>query len=232
MQSKIHRFTKTGSLLLLSLFFLGVSRAEEMQGPHFQFFNKGLTCASHGRFPADSSTNGLFRKGLMISSFHTLVPIATGILLTSVSRGQTPYKTVGKLLLGYGFLLGPSMGHFYLKNARRGFTGLLIRSFGTLLIAGAAVGAAASALCEDDCYADDILGGTCRNACPSDAEITRAFFALAIPGAVLLSWSIIKGFLSLKKSAAELQRKNEKLGFFLEYRNQFRLVQIRLTYSF
>ncbi len=220
-------FMKIILFWVLSLSFFNLGRTEELH--YLQPFGK----SNNYPFPTDHFTNELFRKGLMVSSLHTFIPIGTGVLLmTLTSDSQNDYKTAGKFLFGYGLLLGPSMGHFYLKNAKRGYTGLLIRSLGTLIIAGAAIGVGVSGLCEDDCYADDILNDTCQSDCPSDAEITRTFLSLAIPSAALISWSIIKGFLSLKKSAKELHEKNEKLGLFLKPGNGFKSLQIQLTYSF
>ena len=117
------------------------------------------------------------------------------------------------------------------SGSRRGVTGVLMRSSGALLIAGAAVAATVSALCEPNCPLWDQVHGTCENNCPSDAEITRGFLALAIPGATLMVWGTIKGFLSLKDSARELHSQ-DKFGIRLGYERQSKTVQIQLTYAF
>ena len=106
---------KTILITVLLLISFNLCQAQEAQKSAFRFSLKKF--------------NASYQKSLMISSFHTFIPIGMGILLLASSNdNQTQFKTAGKLLFGSGLLLGPSIGHFYLKNAKRGYTGLLIRS--------------------------------------------------------------------------------------------------------
>ena len=170
------------------------------------------------RISIQEQTTDIIGKGQkrahQISILHTMLPITSGLAFVFSNE----LKGVGALLVGYGIIVGPSTGHIYLKNSRRAITGVLIRSFGTFIISATAIGVAISGLCERDC--------------PSDEEIQRTFWAVAIPSAALITWSMVKGFLTLKTSARELYDKGNGLGLLLKHGNDLKSFQVQLTYSF
>lgn len=219
-------------LFLSCLTILTLHQAVVAQRTGMQFDGASFRKPFSFQDSQDDAISKSYRAGLAFSAIHTLVPMALGTILVISDNGDRASGwSAGRLLFGYGVLVGPSMGHFWLRNPGRGTTGLLIRSTGALLIASAAVAAALGALCEPNCSILDEFNGTCENDCPSDAEIMRGFYVLAIPSAALIVWSTIKGFLSLKDSARELHERN-KLGLLLGYERQSRTIQIQLTYAF
>lgn len=157
------------------------------------------------------------KRALKISSFNTLLPIATGLAIIFNANENGSIKKAGTILIGYGVLLGPSTGHIYLNNPGRAITGFLMRSFGALVIYGAAVAARLSGLCEYNC--------------PSDEEIERRFWSMTAISTAFITWSMVQGFLSLKKSARELYKKEHRIGLYLKYDKNMSF-QVGLSYSF
>ncbi|HNJ72219.1 MAG TPA: hypothetical protein PL129_06950, partial [bacterium] len=103
--------------------------------------------------PADSSRSVIIKRGLNASypqmngktslhpkknateaflwnAGHTVLPVvAGGYILNKLDT----YETAGSLAMGYGLLIGPSMGNFYAQDYGRGFLGIGIRTAGTAL---------------------------------------------------------------------------------------------------
>ena len=71
------------------------------------------------------------RTATSYSVFGTLFPAALGFGLISNSSGSNGMGPLGGMSLGFGLLVGPSMGHFYADNNKKGVNGLLVRLLGT-----------------------------------------------------------------------------------------------------
>jgi hypothetical protein len=73
-------------------------------------------------------------KAIWKSVFHFLIPTLTGFaVVTNQNKfGQSGdvLERVGAALIGYGFLVGPSIGHFYANANRKGMNGVMIRTGG------------------------------------------------------------------------------------------------------
>ena len=150
------------------------------------------------------------KSALKVSLSHSLLPIGIGLSLLLTEQ----FSGVGSLLIGYGAIAGPSAGHFYLKNTQRAITGALLRSIGIFLIYQA------------------VFVASCEYNCPSNRRLEREFLMIAISGTALVSWSFIKGFLTLKDSARDLYSTGVRLGLLLKPGNDLKSFQVQLSYSF
>ncbi len=141
--------------------------------------------------PADSSRSVIIKRGLnasypqmnrktslhskknateafLWSAGHTVLPVvAGGYILNKLDT----YETAGSFAVGYGFLIGPSMGNFYAQDFGRGLLGVGIRTAGTALF----YSGVADAL-QDDWFDDE--GNDSRG--DGGAKITGGFIIYTI----------------------------------------------------
>lgn len=82
------------------------------------------------------------------SLWGTVVPLAAGIALAGTDATD-PDGLPAFLLIAGGAAFGPSLGHFYAGNVRRGMTGAGIRT-GVMLTTLAVVGALCDGCAEED----------------------------------------------------------------------------------
>lgn len=114
-----------------------------------------VSCAPRARaqeFPASADSLRGMKSGstaFLLSFLGTAVPIGSAVL--AASRAQD--GSAGALILG-GYMLGPSLGHFYAGRPGRAFAGIGIR---TIALIG--LGAAIVATWNNDNSAGDALGG-------------------------------------------------------------------------
>lgn len=74
--------------------------------------------------------------GLLLSVGSTVLPTVVGVM----SLHRESNIALGTMLLGYGGILGPSMGNFYAGDKKRGMIGTAIRLGAWLLVSGVTTG--------------------------------------------------------------------------------------------
>lgn len=77
------------------------------------------------------------KNALLISLFNTVIPAGISGIMLSGNGTLTGDKV---LLMGYGALLGPSMGYFYIGMIGRGLGGWALRTTGALVAASGTFG--------------------------------------------------------------------------------------------
>lgn len=91
---------------------------------------------------------------VLLSTLGTVVPVAVGLAVTGQEdRYGRKDDTTPALLIWSGYLIGPSLGHFYAGRPGRAFAGVGIRALATV-----AVGAAIAATWNEESSAADALG--------------------------------------------------------------------------
>lgn len=73
------------------------------------------------------------KKALRRSLWHTLAPSAAGVALALLSDDERVDNLAG-LSVGYGLMIGPSMGSLYARDWYRGLNGFVFRSLGVGMV--------------------------------------------------------------------------------------------------
>lgn len=198
------------SLLIFNSAYVGAADPTQSGS---RSFRESLAGTENQEF--DARIRLLHQKAQRISLLNTVLPTVAGIYLMA---SYDDLKKEGAWVLAYGLLVGPSTGHVYLENTKRAVTGFLFRSLGTVVVFSSLVAAGLSGLCEYDC--------------PSDAEVERGMYFGIVTGSALITWSAVKGFLSLNQSALELWQKRNRVDFNVLPGPEFGSFQLQLTYHF
>lgn len=76
------------------------------------------------------SSNTTVNQARWRAFLHTVLPIGMGILMSSSNQN---YRFLGQIPILYGLFVGPSMGNYYLEDARGGNLGIAYRAGGAAL---------------------------------------------------------------------------------------------------
>ncbi len=175
-------------LVLTLLLWSELANAQQPFRNSIRFQNSAITDTAYTAAVILKSKKVAFRRSL----WHTLAPVASAFVISRLTEGNTIEAPVAALL-GYGLMVGPSMGNLYAEDWSRGINGFVFRGLGVgaVILAGSL---------GDDVIDYTPIGGYDRH--DWHDPLTESEFVRLVGTAIYIG-GVLYNFLTLNRSVDE-----------------------------